>query len=386
MSHVDDGTLHAYLDGELTPVERARLEAHVAECAACRTGLDEEQALIERASGLLGLAQPPERSAPPLHPLRRPRLTWRLRVPLTWAATVVLALGIGYYAGGTFAGRAAPQTFATESRVLNVAAPDSAATPARQENDALGYSAGERRQFVATPRPQAAASRQSRRDSAPALGLVATQTPPPAGARQAQKQAAPEPQVYIDGAPVRAQPDTVPAQSGVIAIRPRDSVRTPPAPAPVAAAQPAAPPTRALEEAVVTRGSAASNVAAVRGRLVATQWPIIRRGPARDILGAEPVGVPGLAVRNIRRSPTGEVVVVEQSIDSATVIQLFQQRVETDQLAHEFVGDSTVRIRALAAGTERLARFIGGVRVEIAGPLSADSLNRLLEQVKPIGP
>ena len=34
MSHVDDGTLHAYLDGELAPVERARFEAHVAECAA----------------------------------------------------------------------------------------------------------------------------------------------------------------------------------------------------------------------------------------------------------------------------------------------------------------------------------------------------------------
>ena len=40
MSHVDDGTLHAYLDGELTPVERARLEGHVAECAACRNRLD----------------------------------------------------------------------------------------------------------------------------------------------------------------------------------------------------------------------------------------------------------------------------------------------------------------------------------------------------------
>jgi hypothetical protein len=43
-------------------------------------------------------------------------------------------------------------------------------------------------------------------------------------------------------------------------------------------------------------------------------------------------------------------------------------------------------MRGAAVGTERLARFIGGMRVEIAGPLSADSLNRLLEQVKPIGP
>jgi hypothetical protein len=108
------------------------------------------------------------------------------------------------------------------------------------------------------------------------------------------------------------------------------------------------------------------------------------------------MGVPGLAVRNIRRSPTGEVVLVEQTIDSVTVIQLFQERVENDQLARRAYAwsDSVqarqqadgVRLRSLTAGTERLARFIGGVRVEIAGPLSADSLNRLLEQVKPIGP
>jgi hypothetical protein len=390
MSHVDDGTLHAYLDGELTPVERARLEGHVAECAACRNRLEEERALIERASGLLGLAQPPERAAPPLHQLRRPSVVWRLRVPVAWAATVVLALGIGYYAGGTPGGRAAPQPLSLDSPLLHSAAADSAARVSRQENEPLAYSAGERRQVVATPRPPAAAERERRADSAPALarrendalGLVATQTRP--GAPQEAKQAAPEPQLYIDGVPVRSLLDSASAQSGVIAIRARDSARTPPASAPVAGAQRAALPTRALEEAVVVRGRAASNAAADRGALVATQWPIIRRGPARQILGAEPMGVPGLAVRNIRRSPTGEVVLVEQAIDSVTVIQLFQQRVESDAyLFRSFVADS---LRSGAVATERLARFIGGVRVEIAGPLSADSLNRLLEQVKPIGP
>jgi len=397
MSHVDDGTLHAYLDGELAPVERARFEAHVAECAACRTRLDEERALIERAGALLGLAQPPERAIPPLHQLRQPRITWRLRVPLTWAATVVLALGIGYYAGaGTFAGRAAPQTVSLESRVLNSAAADSAATPARQENDALGPSARDRRQFVATPRPQAAPPRPSRADSATALAFSAGErrqlVDTPRVPAAAQKQVAPEPQLYIDGVPVRAQPDTASAQSGVITIRSRDSVRTPPAPAPVAAAQPAALPTT-MAEAVVTRAARDAGVEEARGRLVATQWPIIRRGPARDILGAEPVGIPGLAVRNIRRSPTGQVVLVEQAIDSGTVIQLFQQRAEDDHLAREaYRFDSApsrqpeagVQLRGRTAGAERLARFIGGVRVEITGPLSTDSLNRLLEQLKPI--
>src|SRR5258705_3503953 len=140
MSHVDEGTLHAYLDGELLPVERTRLEAHVAECAQCRGRLEEERALIERASGLLGLAQPPERSAPRLHQLRRPRLAWRLRVPLAWAATVVLALGIGYYAGDLREARPG------DSAALTSAVADSAAALARQENRTLGFVTRERRQ------------------------------------------------------------------------------------------------------------------------------------------------------------------------------------------------------------------------------------------------
>ncbi len=373
MSHVDDGTLHAYLDGELLPVERARVEAHVAECAACRGRLEEERALIERASNLLGLAQPPERSAPPLHQLRPPRLAWRLRVPLAWAATVVLALGIGYYVGGRDFPAASRVHALADTDVQNAPAVDSGATLARQED-----------RFAAKAPPQVAARPRAQ---------VAVPT---------QKQAAPEPQMYIDGASLRSEresasvasrgsaaADSAAAQSGVITIQPRDAARRPAA-APTAQAPAPAP---AMAEAIVTTGS---NVAEARGRLVATQWPIIRRGPARDILGAEPLGIPGLAVRNIRRSPSGAVVLVEQAIDSATVIQLFQERAENDQLARRAYGrfDSAqareeaarVQLRGMTAGTERLARFIGGVRVEIAGPLSADSLNRLLEQVKPIGP
>ncbi|MDP3908783.1 MAG: zf-HC2 domain-containing protein, partial [Gemmatimonadales bacterium] len=90
MSHVDDGALHAYLDGEVTAAERAEIEAHLAGCAACRTRLDEERALIGRASEVLGRAQPP------LQTRRSRRGARRWVLPLTWAATVVLAVGLGY--------------------------------------------------------------------------------------------------------------------------------------------------------------------------------------------------------------------------------------------------------------------------------------------------
>ena len=380
MSHVDDGTLHAYLDGELALVERARLEAHVAECAACRSRLEEERALIARASGLLGLAQPPERAAPPLRELRRPSVVWRLRVPVAWAATVVLALGLGYYAGDRTSMTAAPEPVAMYSA-------DSSAARDAQPNDRLGLATSPPRMFRTSPQSQAPA-----------------QTRPLAAAERKQEER--QPLVVVDGAPLASRLDTASvgasAANGVVAIRNRDTGAANVAPAPVPAADSAsarptaraALPQRALEE--VTTSNAYVQRSDARVALVATQWPIIRRGPARQILGAEPMGVPGLAVRNIRRSPTGEVVLVEQAIDSVTVIQLFQERAENDQYASRTYSwsDSArprqqaggVQVRGGTAGTERLARFIGGVRVEIAGPLSADSLNRLLEQVKPIGP
>src|SRR5258705_13955857 len=98
MSHVDEGTVHAYLDGELPSTERAALEAHLAGCAACRGNLIEERSLRERASAVLGSARPAERPAPALDQLRREpkRSPWRVRRSFAWAASIALALGVGY--------------------------------------------------------------------------------------------------------------------------------------------------------------------------------------------------------------------------------------------------------------------------------------------------
>jgi hypothetical protein len=102
MSHVDDGTFHAYLDGELSPPEIQGVEGHLAQCPGCRTRLEEERALISRAAELLGRAAPPDRELPPFRigDGKPPtRLWWQVRLPLAWAATIALALGIGFYLG-----------------------------------------------------------------------------------------------------------------------------------------------------------------------------------------------------------------------------------------------------------------------------------------------
>lgn len=322
MSHVDEGALHAYLDGELPPAERARLDTHVAECPACRTRLAEEQALVERAGQLLGLAQPVERPAPPMHQLRPPRLVWRLRVPLAWAASLLMAVGLGYYLG----------------------------------------------EASFTPAPRQVAAVQPTTDSFALVSRVGAVRRFQEGAAPAEPRPSPRRDELADRAAAKAPPETMVLRAVT------------PTPVPSAAIA-TVPPAAALS--------------AERGRLVATEWPIIRAGPARELLGADPVGVPGLAVRNMRRSPTGDIVLVEQTIDSATVIQIFQERMDDDRVGFLYQGERPAARRSAAPAaaarparveTERLARFIGGLRVEITGPLSADSLNRLLEQVKPIKP
>jgi len=345
MSHFDDGAMHAYLDGELAPVDRAQIEAHVAECAACRTRLDEERGLIQRASQLLGFAQPspPERAAPPpLHQLRHPRPVWRLRMPLTWAASVLVALGLGYYArGGMEAPRATREVALLDS-------PDAVATA---EADAVSRTAAGPARLAASP----------------------SRAPAPPEPPQAAMEKAREPVLVVDGNIYGAQKDTDRATAGAVAIR-SQAERRAAAPVPMA-------------DVVVTPARDA-DLAAARGRQETTSWPVIGRDQARELLGADPVGVPGLAVREIHSPVGNSMVLVEQQVDSATVIQLFQRRAEQPDAGRRVViRGATSAARAAAPdvrGTERLARFVGSLRVEIAGPLSPDSLNKLLEQVRPI--
>src|SRR3989454_10452165 len=58
--------------------------------------------LFRSADELPGRAAPPDRALPPFRPgdVKPPaRLWWQVRLPLAWAATVVLALGAGLYLG-----------------------------------------------------------------------------------------------------------------------------------------------------------------------------------------------------------------------------------------------------------------------------------------------
>jgi hypothetical protein len=120
--------------------------------------------------------------------------------------------------------------------------------------------------------------------------------------------------------------------------------------------------------------------AAPSRQLAAGAFVVINRQMARALLGEEPVGLPGLTPRSFRRTPDGTVV-VEQALDSSTFIQIFQ-RPASPALSDS--GAAYTRGFAFARADRLLARYVGRLRVEIAGPVSTDSLNKLLQQVAPL--
>ncbi len=348
MSHVDEGTLHAYLDGELPSTERSALEAHLAGCATCRENLSEERSLRERASAVLGSARPAERPAPPLDQLRREpkRSPWRVRRSFAWAASIALALGLGYYMRSP-SGRAAPPADMTSQPIA-----------------------------VAQHR-----TRDEERDKSPAP--TAAQPSAPAATRVYQQRS--------------ARPTDAVAAGEAAKL---DSTATTTALARANAAAPApktADPVR-LDARVASGAVPAAQrdlpaPAFAERQVTATSWPVISRRMAKSILGEEPVGLPGLATRHFRRVPGTEgTIVVEQAIDSSTVIQIFQRPAYPyDSTGSGYANEGRLRARgylseeqARERGNRLFARFVKGLRVEITGPLSPDSLNRLLEQVAPL--
>jgi hypothetical protein len=131
MSHVDEGALHAFLDGaldEYPPAEARRIREHVETCAVCGERLAEERKVRDDAHAILGQAAP-EVAVPSFEELRayvraqRPKTEVSVRAyRLSWAASVVLALGTGWMLRGGDAVSIAPleraqpaQTFATDA-------------------------------------------------------------------------------------------------------------------------------------------------------------------------------------------------------------------------------------------------------------------------------
>jgi anti-sigma factor RsiW len=299
MPHVNDGLLHEYLDGELTGAARDDLLSHLAECAICRTRLEEERALAARASELLARSAPIERAPASFASLARSRAP-RWQIPAAWAATILIAFGIGRYTQG-----------------------------GKLQHDVAG----------------------------PA-------TRPELGAPLSSSEKAPRRVLERS----RIEPSRLPPSAA--GLRREDAAGKVAAPvaAPFAVAEAAAP------------------------RDEADAWQELDADAARRLLGRAPAVLPGHPVRRMARSPTNDgVVLIEQEWRPGIVLRLYERRAltagrvaEADRLSSQRARSApSVAARAEPAlRGENLARYISSLRVEIAGPLAADSLAQLLDSVE----
>lgn len=212
MSHMDDGILHTFLDGETPPEGAARLREHLASCAECRARLDVAREVRTRAHEILRLADPPgivvpdfatvaARGRSPAAASPRPR---RRPLLLPWAASVLLALGAGWFAQELIRGQAE----AGSERVATLqdrGEPDvdGAAAPAGGRRVEMRQEAGREMEMVAG---------ETELDGRPEAGRVAA--PSMALETAAAAEAAPPPPVSSAARPTPPAATAVPSRRG----------------------------------------------------------------------------------------------------------------------------------------------------------------------------
>lgn len=413
MSHIDDGRLNALLDGELEAAEASEVRAHIATCADCAKRLEAARRFLSEAATLLGALELPAALSAPA-PARRVSKTAkevaididgathqspaiRANLPetvprgipsaprrfdfttLAWAATIVLAVGVGYLANE-----------ARHARQRLVIGEDSAAR-------------------TAVKIPEMEAARRSRTDRpgvAPSPSAVKSGAAP-------QRRAAPAVRSAPSTANLARKPTQAPAGKTLAqgAIPPRRRRTTPAAAAATGlgavtsgagarAAEPAAPPAARAEDRLAAANVpiAVTGVAAPRGPLSAFRRATLEEAVARldgtirliDGLSAEQVEVgPGRLVPGADRG--SDLVRVIYYAPGGLRLELDQQRLGAWAPAGGRRGFLSSDVGMRPGDTLTTAAPNGQVRVRwidrtfwmsLTGNLPPDSLRRLVERVR----
>lgn len=96
MQHLDEGTIHAWLDGALAPNEANAAEAHVQACAQCANAVAEARGLVAASSRILAaLDDVPALPQPNSIPLAPKRRSWWRRAGVGYAAAATALLAVG---------------------------------------------------------------------------------------------------------------------------------------------------------------------------------------------------------------------------------------------------------------------------------------------------
>jgi anti-sigma factor RsiW len=383
MSHIDEGVLHAYLDGEAEaligpdgrPADREGIERHLAECAECRSHLADARQLRDRAASILGASGPAAVSPPPFEDVvarsrSRGRRVLQLNrlTALGWAAVVVLAVGVGWIARETVGFRESQTVPAVgpETAPVDLAQaperpepePTIAAAPAEQEarGAATGEAGGERRDAPAVaksePQPPGRAERAITEDATRLAEADEAAAAPPE-ARAIPQAAAPEMEVAA-----------VPADARV--AQQHDSA-----------------------ERFADVDAAEDAVEALNRAREAAEWTTAGKQAAEDHLGGPLLTVPDLpvvavrigavdgepAARVLQRLPSGESLELLQVRASEGARGAVAYRRDLEQ------ADSAAPAGAMASVSQSMVVRRGYVITGWAG-IPADSLRALLERIQ----
>lgn len=349
MSHMDDGTLHTWLDGELDPGEEGRLREHLAACAECRGRLDAARVTRTRAHEILRYADPAHIEQPDFALVaarrggaaggaavaRQDRASRVRPLLLPWAASLVLAVGAGWFAqellrgGGGGGGERVAAFQAEEARVA------------------------EADRAVATEDGDAA---------------VATFRGDPSGAAEAESAPPPPPSALSERGSGAAAPGTPRVSADRAAVGQSD-----PAPA---AAPPSASVAPESVDRMATQGARAASpegfAAADADAATSAAWQSVERVRAAEVLGQPPVAIPGLTVLGYEVAADGSGAVrVTQILPGGESVELTQRpalQEKEDPGAAKPSADVVIQAQ--------------GLEIRLRAPVTADSLRRLGERIR----
>ena len=215
MPHIPEDELHAYLDQALGRLRCVEIESHLAECTRCRDARDGIAALRDRTTALLARLAPRRTVVPSYGEIRRRaqlRMLQHRRVVagMAWAASVVIALGIGW----------------TASEVYRAPAPAVAAAPVESP--------------VVAPPTDAPQTQASQTDAPPAEATRGAARVESAPVRTVRSAPAPEPRLAPVPVANRTSPSAASQGWRTVAwdaapgapVRPDSTAAEPPPPAP----------------------------------------------------------------------------------------------------------------------------------------------------------
>ncbi len=396
MSHIDEGLLHAYLDGETSGAERSGLEEHIAGCAECRARLDDARSLRDRSAGVLRGSGPVEVTPPPFDEvLARSRvLETRRRVfrmnrltALGWAATIVIAVGVGWIARGTLGWGGGP------SDEQSVALDSAAAVVAQQVTEPEAEVGAVGRALEQAPaRHSETALREAQRRDQPTAALKSEAAP----TGRIEAKLADEPAELEEARPKLAEADVAPEPvAGVVApaAAPPTEQRARRAAAPVDTVTPLERERTAEDQRIaqVVAAEEAPAAAAYQVDLDALvvggrgAWRVGDEDAAHAVLGGPVALLPDIAVVAylIPVEEDRAAVQLVQRLESGDIVVLTQERVTEPADDLYRAGEGLVSRNEPAPGESVASVSVrrGGYLFSLRGALPLDTLVALLERL-----